>query len=101
MNRRSICLLILGTCLAACLGKEMASAQPAPNEAEKLFRQIKEACLQAKTTDITFEGSFTGNLPLKRVISAKQETVAMTLTEAYTKLAMDAKVDPSRFELPK
>lgn len=40
-------------------------------------------------------------LPLKREITMKHDNRAITLTETYSTLALDEKVDEQRFELPK
>jgi len=39
-------------------------------------------------------------LPLKRVLTAKLHGKKTTLTETYTKLEVDGKIDPKQFELP-
>jgi outer membrane lipoprotein-sorting protein len=41
------------------------------------------------------------NLPLKRVIKVKMGEDAITVTETYTKTALDEKIDNKKFELPK
>ena len=41
------------------------------------------------------------NLPLKRVMTATIDKVNITLTESCSKLILDPKVDPKKFELPK
>jgi len=41
------------------------------------------------------------SLPVKRVITGKLEDHKMTITENYTKMAVDAKLDEKQFELPK
>lgn len=40
-------------------------------------------------------------LPLKRVVSVKQEGLAMTVSVTYSKLTLDEKVDEKQFDLPK
>jgi hypothetical protein len=40
-------------------------------------------------------------LPLKRVLTATMGDMKMTITENYTKLELDGKIDPKQFELPK
>jgi outer membrane lipoprotein-sorting protein len=41
------------------------------------------------------------SLPVKRVITGKLEDHKMTITENYTKMLVDAKLDEKQFELPK
>jgi outer membrane lipoprotein-sorting protein len=41
------------------------------------------------------------SLPLKRVLAGKMEDQKMTVTETYTKLVLDGKLDEKKFELPK
>jgi outer membrane lipoprotein-sorting protein len=40
-------------------------------------------------------------LPLKRVLTATVDGKKVTVTETYTKLELDGKIDPKQFELPK
>ena len=40
-------------------------------------------------------------LPLKRVLTSTMDGEKKTLTETYTKLEVDGKIDPKQFELPK
>ena len=41
------------------------------------------------------------NLPLKRAIMTQKGDDKFTVTETYTKLKLDEKIDPKMFELPK
>src|SRR5208282_3039879 len=41
------------------------------------------------------------HLPLKRVLTARPGGQEMTLTETYSNVAVDGKIDPKMFELPK
>jgi outer membrane lipoprotein-sorting protein len=41
------------------------------------------------------------NLPLKRVLNGMKGDKKVTLTETYTKVELDGKLDPKQFELPK
>jgi outer membrane lipoprotein-sorting protein len=71
--------------------------------------QVVQYTMTAKTGDanqVTFEVSVwidvKTQLPLKRVISFKdKKDVQRTITETYSKLAIDEKIDPKQFELPK
>jgi len=40
-------------------------------------------------------------LPLKRVLTGTLDGKKMTITETYTKMEIDGKIDPKQFELPK
>jgi outer membrane lipoprotein-sorting protein len=40
-------------------------------------------------------------LPLKRVFTTTAEGKKVTVTETYTKVELDGKIDPKQFELPK
>jgi outer membrane lipoprotein-sorting protein len=40
-------------------------------------------------------------LPLKRILAATIDDKKMTISETFTKLDLDAKIDPKQFELPK
>ena len=41
------------------------------------------------------------NLPLKRIIVTMKGDEKLTVTETYSKLSLDPKIDPKNFELPK
>jgi hypothetical protein len=41
------------------------------------------------------------DLPLKRVLTGKKGDDKVTITETYSKMKIDAKIDPKKFELPK
>lgn len=40
------------------------------------------------------------HLPLKRIVSMKQDELAMTVTETYSKLSLNEPIEEKRFELP-
>jgi outer membrane lipoprotein-sorting protein len=67
--------------------------------------QVVEYKLTTKTVKEPFSVSVwldpNTNLPLKRVLTGKQEDERITVTETYTKMVLDKKFDEKKFELPK
>ncbi len=41
------------------------------------------------------------NLPLKRIMTTKVDKDTLTITETWSKLTLDPKIDAKKFELPK
>jgi outer membrane lipoprotein-sorting protein len=67
--------------------------------------QVIQYTLKATGTRVTFAVSVwvdtKTQLPLKRVLSGMMGDQKITVNETFTKLDLDAKIDPKQFELPK
>ena len=60
MYRRKLNVLLLGICIATWFVALAARAEPPRNKAEELFRQMEQACVQAKSANVAFSGKFQG-----------------------------------------
>jgi outer membrane lipoprotein-sorting protein len=67
--------------------------------------QVIEFALRLKGLDgartVTFWVDSKTNLPLKSIVVAQIGAEKVTFTETYSKLTIDGKIDPKKFELPK
>jgi outer membrane lipoprotein-sorting protein len=78
--------------------KEMIDKQEA--QAVQYTLTAKKLQVEVKI-DVTVWIDTKTQLPLKRVLSVVMGEEKLTLTETYTNIKLDGKIDPKQFELPK